>query len=97
LVNRTHRDVLGISEATHGPAERRPDLVQDRRGRDRVAQVRGQERHDLPADLQVRHIGVQVDPVQTLQIQRDLPVQDIVDRHRHRRRHDPQRERHPPA
>ena len=41
-------------------------------------QVHGHEADHLPADLQVRHIGVQVDPIQTLQVQRYLPVQDVI-------------------
>ena len=77
-----HRDVLLVGEAIHRPTERRPDLVEDRRGRDRIPQVRGQEADHLPADLQVRHIGVQVDPIQTLQVQHHMPVQDVIHGHR---------------
>jgi hypothetical protein len=43
--------------------------------------VPGQERHHLSAGLQDRHIGVEVDPVQALHIQRDMPVEHIVHRH----------------
>ena len=53
--------------------------------------MRGQEADDLPADLQVRHIGVQVDPIQTLQVQPHMPVQDVI--HGHRLGHGPQRDR----
>ena len=90
-----HRDVVLLGEAGHRPAERGTDLVEDRRGRDRIAQVRGQEADHLPADLQVVHPAVQIDPIQTLQIQRHLPVEDVV--HGHRLGHDPQRCRSSPA
>src|SRR5437899_6915281 len=45
------------------------------------------ERHDLPAHLQIRHVPVQVDPIQALHIQHHVPIEEIVDRHRS---HDPQ-------
>jgi hypothetical protein len=40
------------------------------------------ERHHLPTDLQIRHISVEVDPVQAPQIERDLPVENLIDRYR---------------
>ena len=89
-----HRDVVLLGEPADRPPERGPDLVEDRRGRDRIAQVRGQEADHLPADLQVVHPSVQIDPIQTLQIQRHMPVEDVV--HRHRLGHDPQRDRSSP-
>jgi hypothetical protein len=39
-----------------------------------------QERHHLRAGLQDRHTGVEVDPVQALNIQRDIPVEYVVHR-----------------
>jgi hypothetical protein len=39
-----------------------------------------QECHHLRAGLQDRHVGVEVDPVQALDIQRDMPVEHIVHR-----------------
>ena len=50
-------------------AERVPDLLQARRGRHRVPAVI-QELDDLPADLQLAQVAVQVEPVQALQVQR---------------------------
>jgi hypothetical protein len=38
-----------------------------------------QEMHDLPTDLQVRDVAVEVDPVQALQIKHDVPVQHVTD------------------
>jgi hypothetical protein len=90
-----HRDVLVVGEPGDRATERGPDLVEDRRGRDRIAQVRGQEADDLPADLQIGHVGVEVDPIQTLQIERHMPIENLV--HGHRAGHGPQRDRSSPA
>jgi hypothetical protein len=77
-----HRDVLVVSEPRDRLAERGADLVEDRWRGDRIPQMPGQERDHLPADLQVRHVTVQIDPVQTLQVEPDMPVEKLVDRHR---------------
>jgi hypothetical protein len=74
-------DVVGLGVGGHRAAEALPELVEQRRRRNRVAQVGRQERHDLRAGLQVGSVGVEVDAVQTLDIQRHVPIQDIVDRH----------------
>src|SRR5438874_4570928 len=42
----------------------------------------GQESHDLPRLLQVRHVPVEIHPVRALQVQPDLTDQQIVDRDR---------------
>ena len=47
----------------------------------------GQEVHHLPTDLQIRHVPVEVDPIQALQIQRDMTPDNVVHRHRPRRHH----------
>ena len=52
-----------------------------------MAQVLGQERDHLAADLQVGDIGVAVEAVQAIQVERDVAVQDVVDGH-HRRHMD---------
>ena len=83
-----HRDVVVGGETVHRRAERGADLLHDRRRRDRIAQMRGHKRHHLPAHLQVRHIAVQIDPIQALHIQAHMPVKHIV--YRHRRSHDRQ-------
>ena len=75
------RDVVGLGEGGHRPAEPLPDLVEQRRGGNRQAQVLGHERDHLPAGLQDRHIGVQVDPVQALDIQLHMPAQNLIHRH----------------
>jgi len=44
----------------------------------------GQERDNLAADLQVGDVGVEVDAIQAVQVERYVAVQDLVDVH-HRR------------
>ena len=43
-----------------------------------------EELDHLPADLQLAEVAVQIQAVQALQIQSDLPIQHIVHRDRHR-------------
>jgi hypothetical protein len=43
-----------------------------------------QELDHLPADLQLRQVTMQVEPVQAMQVQRDMTIQHVVDRDRHR-------------
>jgi hypothetical protein len=47
-------------------------------------------RDDLTTDLQIRHVGVEIDPIQALQIQHHMPIEDVVHwdltHHRHRLR-----------
>ena len=75
------RDVVGLGEGGHRPAEPLPDLVEQRRGGNRQAQVLGHERDHLPAGLQDRHVGVEVDPVQALDVQLHMPAEDLIHRH----------------
>ena len=42
----------------------------------------GQKAHHLTAHLQIRHVAIQIDPIQTLQIEHHMPVKHIVHRHR---------------
>jgi hypothetical protein len=63
-----------------------PHLPEQRRGGEREPQVPGEERHHLGAGLQDRHVGVEIDPVQALDIQHHMPVQHAI--HRYDPRHD---------
>jgi hypothetical protein len=56
-------NVVCLSEGRDRLAEAVADAFEQRRGRDLVAQVPRQERHHLPADLQVGDVGVEVDTV----------------------------------
>ena len=46
------------------------------------AAMAGVDTVHLATDLQIGHVGVEVDPIQALQIQPYLPVEHVVDRHR---------------
>lgn len=81
LAEAHHRDVAGGGEPGHCPAEPVADLLEDRRRGHRLAQMLGQERDHLPTHLQVRHIAVEVDAVQALDVQPHVPIQQVVDRH----------------
>ena len=75
LLELHHRNVMRRGEAGDRAPEPGPDLLHDRRRRDRIPQMTGHEPGHLPAALQLRHVPVEVQPVQTLHIQRDMPVQ----------------------
>ncbi len=75
------RDVVGVGEGLYRAAESVADLLQTRRRRHRETAV-SQELHHLPAHLELAQVAVQVDPVQTLQIEAHVPVEHIVDRDR---------------
>ena len=75
------RDPVRGRVGLHGPAEPGPDVLHQRRRRDRLAKVLRHERDDLPAGLQDGNVGVQVDPVQALNVQHDMPVQKFPGRH----------------
>jgi hypothetical protein len=77
---------MGGSEAFHRRPEGIAQLGEDRRGGDRIAKVLGQEDDHLPTHLQVRHVGVQVDAIQALQVERYMAVEHVVDV-AHRRHH----------
>src|ERR1039458_3355024 len=79
---RHHRDVVGVGEGGDPAAERVPDLLQARSGRDRVAAM-FKELHELAADLQPAEITVQIDTVQALKVQLHVPIQHIIHRDRH--------------
>ena len=87
LVEADHRDVVGLREQRDRVAERCAHLLHDRRRGNRIAQVLGHEPHHLPGDLKVRHVAVEIDPVQALQIQGHVTIQKIV--HRQRFSHHP--------
>ena len=75
------RDPVRAGVGLHRPAEPRPDVLHQRRRRDRLAQVLGHERDHLPAGLQDGNVGVEVDPVQALDVQDAMPVQEFPSCH----------------
>ncbi len=86
LPKRTTGISLASASERHRAAKRGADLLQDCRRRDRITQMRGQKaRPPARPVLQIRHITIQIDPIQTLNIQHHMPIEHIV--HRHRRSH----------
>ena len=81
LAEAHHRDVVVLGERRHRAAKRGADLLEDGRRRNLIIQMRGQKRDHRPTRLQSRHIAIQVDAIQTLNIQRYMPIEHIVNRH----------------
>ena len=73
------RDVVDLGELEHRLAERQPDLVEQRRRRHLGATMLTQERDDLTRHLQVRHVPVEIEPVEALDLQRHVTSEQIVD------------------
>jgi hypothetical protein len=88
-----HRDVLRVGQSPDRVPEPVTDPGNHRRGRNREPLTR-QELHDLPTDLQVRHIPIEVNPIQALQIQRHMTIKNIPRRHRASCHHTPPDDHH---
>lgn len=82
------RDVVLLRERLHLATEPVADLLEERGRRDRITEVLGEESDDLTGDLQVRDIGVEIEPVDAGEIETDMAIQHVVDVHhvRHARR-----------
>ena len=74
------RDLIGLGERGDRPAEPVPELPEQHRRGKREPQVPGQERHHLRTGLQDRHVRVEIDPVQALDVQHHMPVEHVVHR-----------------
>lgn len=74
-----HRNVVVLCEGGHCFAEAIAHPLEQRRRRDRVAEMRGEVTHHLTADLQIGDVSVQVDAVEALQIESNVAVEHIVD------------------
>jgi hypothetical protein len=57
------------------------DRPQQRWRRDLIAPASAQQPHDLTADLQVGDIGVEVQPVDTLDLERHIALEHVIDVH----------------
>ena len=97
LAESHHRDVVVCGEAGHRLAEALTELSEQRRRRERIAQVIGQKRHHLGAGLQFRHVAIQINPVRALDIQRHVPVQNFGHGHDPLRHDDHLGTEHAPA
>jgi transposase InsO family protein len=67
-----------LGERGHRAAKRGADVLEDGRRRNLKTQVRGQKRDHRPTRLQTRHIPIEVGAIQTLNIERYMPVEYIV-------------------
>src|SRR5665647_597025 len=73
--------LVSANDMTTRP-ERRADLLHDRRRGNRVSQVLGHERRHLPTNLKIRHVAIEINPVQTLDIQGHVTIQKLIHRQR---------------
>ena len=90
LLERQDRDPVGVGERPDVTTEAVADVAQQRRRRDRLPKMLGDEPNDLPADLQVRDIRVEIQPIDTLDLKRHMALEDVVDvRHARGARHRP--------
>jgi hypothetical protein len=87
LVEPQDRDPVVGGEALDVAPKAVADRPQQRRRRDRLAETAGDKPHDLPTDLQARHVRVQIQPIDAVDLKRNMPVEDVVDvRHAHHQR-----------
>ena len=74
-----HRDLVrGDEPARLGPEAVADPPKQSRRG-DRMTEMAAQEPHDLPGNLQAGHVRVQKQPVDTLDLERHMTLEHLVD------------------
>jgi hypothetical protein len=85
-------DALLLGKGRHRLAEAVADALEQGRRRHLVAQMLGQEGDHLAADLQVGDVGVEVEAVQAIQLERYVAVQDLVAVHHRRHMDHPDRE-----
>jgi transposase-like protein len=81
LAELDQRDLTSVREGTNRPPKTLADTVDHRRRRDRETPG-GQELDHLPTHLQVRHIPVEINPIQALDVQTHMPIENIRCRHR---------------
>src|SRR6195256_937959 len=97
LLELDHRDVVVLGEPRHRLPEPGADLLEHRRGDDRHPEVIVQERDDLAAYLQLRHVAVEVDAVQALDVQHRMTIQQLRDRDHTRHDNRPAQHRYDPS
>ena len=85
-----HRDLAIAREPPGLGSEPITDPPQQRRRRDRMTEMTTQEPHDLTGHLQPRDVRVQQQPIDTLDLERHMTLEHVVDvRHaRHPRSND---------
>jgi hypothetical protein len=73
------RDLVPRGETGNGPAKFLTHLLEHGRRCDGLTTMHIQERRDLAAHLQRRNVRIQIHPIQTLEVKRNMPVQNLVD------------------
>jgi hypothetical protein len=79
LLQAQNRNVMVGSKGLDLAAEPVADLLEQGRRGDREPKVLGEEGGHLAAHLQVRHVGVQIEPINAVERQADVAVEDVVD------------------
>jgi hypothetical protein len=74
------RDLPGRGEGAGGLDEGVAHLLEEGGRGDGVAAVLGEEGHQLAGHLQRRHVPVEIQPIQALNLQRHMLAQQVVDR-----------------
>jgi hypothetical protein len=68
-----------VAEVFDRLTEAVPDLLEQRRGRDRIAEVLAQEGRHLAAHLKVGNVGAEIDAIDAFEVEYDMAVEDIAD------------------
>ncbi len=89
LLEPQDRDAMPLGEGFDVTAEPVAVALHQRRRRDRVTTMPGEERHHLASDLQAGHVRVQVQPVNTIDLQSDMTIEHVIDVHHRRPCHGP--------
>jgi hypothetical protein len=79
LLQPQHRDVAVVGEAAHRPPEPVPDLLEQRRRRQREPEMVMQEPGHLPRHLQLGHVRVQIQPIHAVDLEGHMPIEHLVD------------------
>jgi hypothetical protein len=72
-------DVVVLGEGRKVSSEAVADLLEECRGGDLVTEVLGEEGDDLATHLKVRHVDVQVDAVETIEVERHMSLEHVID------------------
>ena len=72
-------DVVPLGKTGDGLAKSFTHLPEQHRGGNRLIAMLAEKGDHLAANLQRRHISVQVDTIQAFEVQYHMPIQDLID------------------
>jgi hypothetical protein len=78
-----HRNLLALDETSNLRAETIPQPTEKSRRRQREAQVFAEEKHQLTRSLELRHVAVDVDPIDAAHLKTDLICENLRDGRAH--------------